>query len=294
MFFLVWGILFGFTVSIFAEADGPDFWQVRDPVAITLHESTRLDATAIATIPAGTKGLKNLGCEGAVSYEEWSRMSETEQQGARDRIWCKVSYADQIGWVQNKHLVEYSVPSAPSFDCAKAEGEVENLICKDPELMNLDNMMSVVYLEALNKASAIDDQPDLGVRNLKATQRGWIKGRNECWKALTDKTNCTESEYKRRISYLQVKWGLIAPGETKRFQCEDKVEEFFITFYSTELLPSAAVEYGDNRKIFVATPTASGIKYVGDFGRYVWIKEEEAAFVWDQNRPSKLCRTASQ
>ena len=37
---------------------------------------------------------------------------------------------------------------------------------------------------------------------LKAVQRGWVKGRNECWKS-TDPISCIKGEYQLRINELQ-------------------------------------------------------------------------------------------
>jgi len=68
----------------------------------------------------------------------------------------------------------------PAFDCSKAQGEVEPLICKDAELAALDRRLDGVYKEALGKAR---DGMD---KSLRTEQRGWVGGRNECWKAKGD------------------------------------------------------------------------------------------------------------
>ena len=65
----------------------------------------------------------------------------------------------------------------PTFDCAKAQGEVEQLVCSDPALAALDRKLDQVYKAAAAKATG-----KLAAR-LRAEQRGWVKGRNECWKA---------------------------------------------------------------------------------------------------------------
>ena len=65
----------------------------------------------------------------------------------------------------------------PAFDCAKADGDVETLICKDAALGALDRKLDEVYKAATAKAR------DKMAATLRAEQRGWVKGRNECWKA---------------------------------------------------------------------------------------------------------------
>lgn len=93
----------------------------------------------------------------------------------------------------------------PSFDCSKVEkNSSEGLICSSNELMTLDRELSAVYKQALTKASKED--------MLKAYQRGWIKGRNDCWKA-EDEKKCMEDQYTIRIKELKEKYHL---SETER------------------------------------------------------------------------------
>lgn len=88
----------------------------------------------------------------------------------------------------------------PSFDCAKVEkNSSEGLICRSDELMDMDRELATVYKQALAKASKED--------MLKAHQRGWIKGRNDCWKA-EDEKKCMVDEYQLRIKELKEKYGL--------------------------------------------------------------------------------------
>ncbi len=88
----------------------------------------------------------------------------------------------------------------PSFDCSKVKKDSsEGLICGSDELMDLDRELAAVYKQALNKASK-DDM-------LKAHQRGWIKGRNDCWKAKDEK-QCMVDQYKLRIKELKEKYTL--------------------------------------------------------------------------------------
>lgn len=88
----------------------------------------------------------------------------------------------------------------PSFDCSKVEkNSSEGLICSSDELMDLDRELSAVYKQALTKASKED--------MLKAHQRGWIKGRNECWKA-EDEKKCMVDQYQLRIKELKEKYHL--------------------------------------------------------------------------------------
>jgi uncharacterized protein len=92
--------------------------------------------------------------------------------------------------------------AGPSFDCARAPaGSIEAMICTDPELTELDRALASVYGQAARKAG--NERPPL----LKAAQRGWIKGRNDCWKS-DDKRRCVADSYSLRIVELQARYRL--------------------------------------------------------------------------------------
>jgi uncharacterized protein len=84
----------------------------------------------------------------------------------------------------------------PSFKCTKATHEVEELICKDAELAALDRSLTDIYGVVL-KHTPVRQQ-----NVLKAEQRGWIKGRNDCWKS-SDQRGCIKASYEERISELK-------------------------------------------------------------------------------------------
>ena len=88
------------------------------------------------------------------------------------------------------------VTSSPSFDCADTFGSVEEMICEDPALMALDRRLNDLYA---HKIENIDPDEALPIR---AFQRGWIKARNDCFKA-SDPHQCVVDIYNDRIAELQ-------------------------------------------------------------------------------------------
>ena len=106
--------------------------------------------------------------------------------------------------------------ATPSFDCAKAAGAAETLICKDAALAALDNELATLYPKALANLS-----PEQ-LKTEKAMQRGWIKGRNDCWKAK-DLLQCVEENYQQRITELQIKGGQLMVTTPVDYQCGNKV-----------------------------------------------------------------------
>lgn len=92
-----------------------------------------------------------------------------------------------------------SVPAhaaQPSFDCNKASHEAELLICKDAELAALDRSLADLYNTLLKHTPASEQ------KRLKVEQIGWMKGRNDCWKA-SDQRGCIKSEYEAQIRELK-------------------------------------------------------------------------------------------
>lgn len=159
----------------------------------------------------------------------------------------------------------------PAFDCSKASGEVENLICQDEDLASLDRKLDEVFKAAMAKAR--DDMPQY----LRTEQRGWIKGRNECWKAQGEGNTvfltaswqaenvreCVEGNYRLRISELQAKWRLLAAKGPVFYTCENNPSnEVVATFFETDP-PTAILERGDRSITAWLVPAGSGSKYEG-------------------------------
>ena len=187
----------------------------------------------------------------------------------------------------------------PAFDCAKADGDVEKLICQDDGLASLDRKLDEVYKAALAKAR--DDVP----RSLKAEQRGWIKGRNECWKAqgtenpvfltaswqATSVRGCVEGQYQIRISELQALFQLVPAKGPVFYACEDNpANEVVATFFETEP-PTARLERGDRTVTAWLVPAGSGSKYEGQNVEF-WSKGDEATVTWLDEKLT--CRTSKR
>ncbi len=111
----------------------------------------------------------------------------------------------------------------PSFDCSKVKKDSsEGVICASDTLMDLDRELSALYKEAQKKAGKED--------MLKATQRGWIKGRNDCWKDANE-AKCMEDQYKMRIEELKKKYGLgTKKTAAKKYSFEKTLSLQGITF----------------------------------------------------------------
>ena len=169
----------------------------------------------------------------------------------------------------------------PSFDCAKADGTIEELICQDEQLADLDRQLAEVYRAAVRKAA--NEKPPL----LKAEQRGWIKGRNECWKS-DDTRTCAETAYRLRIAELQARYRLVSEKGPFWFACDgDPRNEVVVTFFATEP-PTLIAERGDQVSLMYRQPAGSGTRYQGSNETF-WEHQGEATIKWGYDAPEMQC-----
>lgn len=177
--------------------------------------------------------------------------------------------------------------TGPAFDCAKATGAIEKLICGDEKLATLDRRLEGVYRAAMAKAKD-------GMGNtLRAEQRGWVKGRDECWKATgpdnavflteswqaTSEHECVEAQYRLRTSELQVRWQLVPAKKPVYFGCNNNpANEVVATFFETDP-PAARFERGDRTVVAWQVRSADGAKYEGQNLSF-WNKGSKATVTW--------------
>lgn len=101
-----------------------------------------------------------------------------------------------------------------SFDCRKAENEVEKMICADAKLSKLDEELAEVYQLALD--TDYKDKPGV----LRKEQLAWLKDRNQCKNAL-----CVEALVRTRI--IMLKLDLDGPSDASRY---GRTGKFWLTY----------------------------------------------------------------
>jgi uncharacterized protein len=83
---------------------------------------------------------------------------------------------------------------AAGFDCDKAKGEIEDAICEDQQLLQLDDVLDRTYKSVLAIA------PEPGTQ--KGAQGRWLATvRNRC-----KNTDCLVAAYEKRINELETFW----------------------------------------------------------------------------------------
>jgi uncharacterized protein len=176
-----------------------------------------------------------------------------------------------------------AVPGKPSFDCAKAASGAEKLVCGDAQLTTLDRETAQLYRLASSHVSGKQ------LTRLRATQRGWIKGRDDCWKA-SDHRACVLASYAGRIHELRGFSPAARAGDTLSkgpfaVSCPGVDAKMSATFINTP--PDLVqLQWADRQLTLTQGMSASGVRYVGTGfdGDYVfWEKGREALF----SRPGK-------
>jgi uncharacterized protein len=169
----------------------------------------------------------------------------------------------------------------PSFDCAQADGQIETLICKDPALAALDVRLSGTFAKAVDTVRGLDAGRGKAEQDLRATQRGWIKGRDNCWKA-SDVQDCVTASYLTREAELVALWMLQDPQAVQSYTCDGApAHEITVFFFDTEL-PAIRAEYGDSIRTGWRVPAASGSKYAMASGSTFWVKGKQAQLDWTE------------
>lgn len=118
--------LVSFSFPVYAEADGPDYWQVRNVEkndVLNMRNKPDFKADKTGEIPFDASCVRNIGCKGGLTLNEFTTLSEIEKQQIlkqRPR-WCRVRYKEVTGWVAGRYLKE-GVCSESSKHDMKAQG----------------------------------------------------------------------------------------------------------------------------------------------------------------------------
>lgn len=99
-----------------AEADGPDFYRVvgvAPDSVLNIRVEPSVSSRKIGAIPAGADGIRNLGCRGGLSFDQWTTASPATREAARRSRWCRIAFDGIEGWVAGWFLAEGSAAPGP-------------------------------------------------------------------------------------------------------------------------------------------------------------------------------------
>jgi hypothetical protein len=94
-----------------AEADGPDYYAVQGVAegdVLNIRAEPNPHARKVGEIPPHGTCIRNLGCKGGLTFEEFTILSteEKERRARENPRWCKVEYQGITGWVAGRYLGE--------------------------------------------------------------------------------------------------------------------------------------------------------------------------------------------
>jgi uncharacterized protein len=278
--------------KLLAEASGPDFYRANNIApgnTLNIHSSANSGSSITGIIPPDGSCIRNHGCEGGLTLNEFTTLAmpaQTQRLQENPR-WCNITFQGVTGWVSGPYLAEdhcdqntaLDESTLPAFDCHKANSSVEELICREPALAQLDRQINVAFSAALQRYR-IDNYEDP-----RPEQRGWIKGRNDCWKA-DDVNECVLSSYRYRIAGLQIQYGQLEVAAPVYFICEDSAVT--AVFYTQTLPPTVVLTVipeiqGISQVLAYQQPSGSGAKYLGRNVSF-WEHQGEAQISWYDKR----------
>ena len=171
----------------------------------------------------------------------------------------------------------------PSFRCAGVERQsIAALVCADEGLSGLDRELAAVYSAALERSA--NEHPPV----LRAEQRGWIKGRDDCWKSY-EVRNCVLESYRLRIAELQARYRLVESRGPVAFICSgNDADQVLATFFETDP-PSLIAERGDQVSLMYRRQSASGTRYEGR-NESLWEHRGEALVRWGRGGQEMRCQ----
>jgi len=169
----------------------------------------------------------------------------------------------------------------PTFDCSMTEHDVEDAICANSDLVELDIELARLYVLARNG-------PHLGDRGaeLLEAQRSWVQSRNECWKSSLGIETCTANSYAFRIAELREGF---ADARSEKgasdgpfaYRCDGLDAIVGATFVQTST-PMVVLSWLERSLVLPKVPSSSGAKYASDIwdggATLFWTKGEEAIF----------------
>lgn len=161
----------------------------------------------------------------------------------------------------------------PSFDCGRARGQAQEMVCADKELAAMDREVDRLYRLA---------GPDKG--DVAAAQRDWLAARDQCWRT-DDLRQCVLTAYAKRVHQLcgalpatGAEAGANSVGPVA-YRCAGLDAPVGATFVNTD--PGAVyLTWGPTHELALPrAESASGARYAGrvDGADWTfWIKGREA------------------
>jgi len=167
-----------------------------------------------------------------------------------------------------------------SFDCPSARARVEQLICHDPQLAQMDIEMFRLYRLALTDEHSVPPPEKVMI-----DQQFWIEARNQCGSGPDPKA-CTIRSYAERAHQLRQGSAIVRTKDPDRltdgplvFRCPGLNTPITATFFTTQ--PGVVYLKWANASITLSqVQSDSGSRYIGkDYqGNYSFRQNDYGVF----------------
>lgn len=173
----------------------------------------------------------------------------------------------------------------PSFDCSSPASSAEEAICASDALAAMDVELARLFALAVNGPNMTSDRE----KELKAYQRGWIKGRDDCWKASVGLEACVAGSYAMRIHELREGYADARAeegGSTGPFAyvC-DGLDAGLSAVFVNAGEPMLSLKWRENWLVLPQVPSGSGARYAAEGQGEFWTKGDEAMLTLPDGEP---------
>jgi uncharacterized protein len=179
-----------------------------------------------------------------------------------------------------------------SFDCGEAKAPVEKLICRDPQLAQMDIELTRLYRLALTDEHSVP-RPD----KIMIDQQFWIDARNQCASTPVPKT-CTVRSYAERAHQLRQGSAIVRTKDPYRltegplaFRCTGLNPLVAATFFTTQ--PGVVyLKWANTSIVLNQEPSDSGTRYTGkdSQGNYSFWQDGDVVLFQKPGSGSMSCK----
>ncbi|WP_096286985.1 lysozyme inhibitor LprI family protein [Mycobacterium ahvazicum] len=176
--------------------------------------------------------------------------------------------------------VTSKAPASVAVDCGKPVNAVQQLVCSDPHLTDLDHRLQTAYQQALARTGA-------DPAALAEAQTGWTTARDDCARNA-DVHTCVLEAYQTRLVQLAIADPATAAPPVITYHCPADAGPLTAQFYNQFDPHTAVLNWKGTQQILFLLPSGSGARY-GRQGSEYW--EHQGEVTIDFNGTKFVCTT---
>lgn len=174
-----------------------------------------------------------------------------------------------------------AAPSSVAVDCGKPANSVQQLVCGDPRLTDLDHRLQAAYQQALTRGGADRTALNSAQAGLAATRDGCARN--------ADVPTCVREAYQTRLVQLAIADPATAAPPVVNYRCPADLGPLTAQFYNQLDPPTAVLNWKGAQQILFLLPSGSGARY-GRQGSEYW--EHQGEVTLDLNGTKIVCSTS--